>query len=94
MPHLRRHVNDGAWFVRFDKPASNRLRHEISGAYVDAEHEVEVLRRHINEWRWPIGAGIVDDDVEWRLRSDDLLRRINVAYVEGQRIRQLTACPN
>ncbi len=55
------------------------------------EHEIEILDLHVDKWRRPVGAGIVDQDVERRLRSDGFLHRLDVAHVERERVRLLPA---
>ena len=60
---------------------------EIGGAHVQAEHEIEILDLHVNKRRWPIGAGIVDKDVEWLLRGDSCFHGFHVPHVEREWIR-------
>ena len=71
--------------------ARHRLRHEKGGAHVEREDEVEILDLHVDERRRPVGAGIVDQDVERRLRGDRRLHRVDVAHVERERRRPV--CP-
>ena len=68
-------------FLAF-KPPCHRLRQEIGRAHVQAEHEIEILDLHINKRRWPIGASIVDKDVEWLLRGDSCFHGFHVPHVK------------
>ena len=74
-----------------DQPPRHRLRHEIGRAHVEREHEVEVLELDVDERGRAVGAGVVDQDVERRLRGDGDLRRLDVAHVERERVRALPA---
>ena len=68
-----------------DQPARHRLRDEIGGAHVEAHDRVEVLDRDVHQQLRPVGAGIVDQDVERLRRADRRLHGGEVGDVEHQR---------
>jgi hypothetical protein len=86
MAHLRRHVDDRAGLLGFDQLARHRLRHEIGGADVEPEDEVEVLNLHVDERRRLVGAGVIDENIERCLRGDCSLHGFDIAHVEHQRL--------
>ena len=53
-----------------DQPPRHRLRHEEGGAHVEPHDDVEVLDRDVRQHLRPVGAGIVDQDVERLGRRD------------------------
>ena len=74
-----------------DQPPRHRLRDEIGRAHVQPHHEIEVLDLHIDKRRRPVGAGIVDEDVERFRAGDYLFHRLHVAYIERERVSLLLA---
>jgi hypothetical protein len=74
-----------ARLLRRDEAARHRLRDKISRAHVERKHEIEILDFDVDKRRRPVGAGIVDQDVERRLRRNRLGRGVDVAHVERER---------
>ena len=69
MAHLRGDVDDRAPHRGRRHSPRHRLRDEERGALVQRGDGVVVLLGHIEERRRPVGAGVVDQDVERRLAS-------------------------
>ena len=77
-----------------DESLRHRLRHEIRGADVEREHEVEVLDLHLDERRRLVGAGVVDQNVERLARGNRGARSLHVTHIDRKRIGLLAAIAN
>ena len=64
------------------KSARDSLRHKVCGADIQAKNKIKVCARHVDKWCWPIGAGIVYQDVEWWLDANGSLHCIEIANIE------------
>ena len=64
MPHLRANVDHRSARAVGDHPPHRRLRDEEGGLEVEAEYRVVVFFGHVAHRLGPVGAGIVDEDVE------------------------------
>ena len=83
--HLRGDVDDGARALCRHQATGDRLRDEEGSTHVEREDGVEILDLHVHEIGRPVGAGIVDQNVEGLGRCDRRAHRRNVGDVERQR---------
>ena len=72
-------------------PASHHtLRHRLCdkerGALVQVGDGIVILLGHVEERRGPVGAGIVHQDIERRLRRDRCTHRGQIGHVQHQRL--------
>ena len=72
--------------LRRDKAQRDRLRHEEGGAHVEPHDDVEVFDRDVGQHLRPVGAGVVDQDVERLGLRDGAANRVDVSDVERQRL--------
>jgi hypothetical protein len=86
--HLRRHIDDRTARSSCDHPARDRLSCEISAPHVQIHDGVEIFHRHIGERIWPVGAGIVYEDVIWLPRVNRRVKRRHVSDIKSKRIRR------
>ena len=79
------------WMIEPLRPAStmpprHRLRNEERGAQIERGDGVVVVLRHLQKMARAVGAGVVHQDVERRLRGDRRAHRRQVGHVQHQRL--------
>ncbi len=65
-------------------PPCHRLCDEECGTLIEIGDGIVVLFGHLEERRRPIGAGVVHQDVERRLRIDRRAHRVQVGHIQYQ----------
>ena len=89
--HLRGDVDDGARLLGLDQPAGDGLGDEVGRAHVEPHDGVEVVDGDVEQRLGPVGAGVVDEDVEGLGAGYCRLHGGEVGDVEDERLGLLPA---
>src|SRR5690348_4207910 len=80
--HLRWFVDDGTAIARGDHSPRHCLRNKERRALVESGDRVVVLLGYLQERCGTVRSGVIDQNVEWRLGSDDRSNHRKIGHIQ------------